>query len=291
MSLDGFDIEAITDGVHVIRRPGLCNIGVCVRDGFALVVDSGYLPRAAKALVSDVQRRFDCTIELLFNTHYHSDHTFGNQAFSCPILASERCREIMESCRATYWSDKEIKAAQQEDPPLIEEWRDLAITIPTITFDEAMEYDFHGLRLHFQRLGGHSPDSSVLYIPGQKLLFAGDIVFGGRYPTLLDHDGDPVELIEVLKKLMLYDIETIIPGHGVIAGKEMLTPLIDYFAGLLAAGREAHDKGMSQDEAADWMRDRGHMPVIPFDERRHRRNSKSVWHYLDHHRDTDEAGA
>lgn len=289
MDRGGYDVETLRDGIHVIRRPGLCNIGICVRDGFALVIDSGYIPRAAREISSDVRNRFDCTIELLFNTHYHSDHTFGNQSFSCPILASERCREIMESCRATYWSDKEIEAARREDPPLMEEWRDLVITSPTITFDEKMEYDFHGMRLVFQLLGGHSPDSSVLYIPREKLLFTGDIAFGGRYPTILGHDSNPEILIDVLGRLTLYDIDTIVPGHGTTGDKKMLASLIEYFSELLKEGRDAYHKGMNRDAAADWMRDRCHIPDIPFDERRHRRNSAAVWDYLDHRQNEGKA--
>lgn len=281
MDRGGFDIETVRDGVHVFRRTGLCNIGVCIKDRFALVIDSGYLPRAARDIISVIREQFDCTVELLFNTHYHSDHTFGNQAFSCPILASERCRETMESCLTTYWSKEEIEAAKREDPPLVEGWRDLSVTLPTITFDESMEYDFHGIRLVWQRLGGHSPDSSILYMPGQKLIFAGDIVFGGRYPTILEHDSDPPELIRVLKMLTLYDIEAVVPGHGTTGGKEMLKELIDYFTCLTAAGREAGEKGMSREETVDWMRDQCHIPDMPFDERRHRRNSAAVWKYFD----------
>lgn len=281
MDRGGFDIETLRDGVHVLRRAGFCNIGVCIKDRFALVIDSGYLPRAAKGVVSIIRDRFDCTVELLFNTHYHSDHTFGNQAFSCPIVASERCRELMESCRTTHWSEDEIEAAKREDPPLAEEWRDLSITSPTITFDESMEYDFHGIRLIWQRLGGHSSDSSILYMPKQKLIFAGDIAFGGRYPTILEHDSDPPQLISILKMLTLYDVETIVPGHGTTGGKGMLQVLIDYFACLMAAGREANEKGMSREQAVDWMRDQCHIPDIPFDERRHRRNSSAVRKYLE----------
>jgi glyoxylase-like metal-dependent hydrolase (beta-lactamase superfamily II) len=284
MKPGGFDIETVRDGVHVVRRPGLCNIGVCVKDGFALVIDSGYLPGAAGEIVSVVRDRFDSTVELLFNTHYHSDHTFGNQAFPCPILASESCRLTMESCRSTHWSDKEIEAAKREDPPLADEWRDLVITPPTITFEDSMEYDFHGIPVTFQRLGGHSPDSSVLYMPKHRLLFAGDVAFGGRYPTILDHDSDPAELIGVLKRLTLYDIDTIVPGHGTTGGKEMLNILIDYFTGLLAAGREAYGNGMSRDETVNWMRERCHIPDMPFDEKRHRRNSGAIWAYLDRRR-------
>jgi cyclase len=290
MEQGGFDIETLRDGIHVVRRPGLCNIGLCIRDGFALVIDSGYLPRTAKMLSHHVRKHFDCTIEFLFNTHYHSDHTFGNQSFSCPIVASELCRQIMESCRTTYWSDKKIEAARRDDPPLIDEWKDLVITSPTITFDNEMEYDFHGMRLIFQRLGGHSPDSSVLYVPKEKVLFAGDIAFGGRYPTILDHDSDPEKLIDNLGKLTLYDIDTIVPGHGITGGKETLAGLIEYFSCLLAAGREAYDKGMSREDATAWMRDRCHMPGIPFDERRHRRNSGSIWQYLDHRQNEDDTG-
>lgn len=281
MARDRLDIEPIGTTAFVIRAPMFCNIGVYTAHDAALIIDSGYLPRVAAEIRDTVREHLGYRVELLFNTHYHSDHTFGNQSFDCPILASRRCAEMMQSCLDTHWSDDEIAQAKREDPALVEEWRDLTITLPTTTFEDSLEYDFQGQKMIFRRFGGHSPDSSVLYIPGEKLLFAGDIVFAGRYPTILPHDSDPVKLVEVLKELTLYDTEAVIPGHGITCGTEALQTLIEYWECLLSSGRDARRSGKSRSEATEELTDRCHLAGIPFDRFRHQRNITSVLQYLE----------
>ncbi len=273
----------VGEDLFVINDSGSCMIGICVRDQFALVVDSGNFPAAAAEIKKSIERNLNCTIELLFNTHYHSDHTFGNQSFDSPILAARRCLEMMNECLTSHWSEEKLAQAKDEDPAMAAEWRDLQITMPTMTFDDDLAYDFHGRKIIFRRFGGHSPDSSVLYIPDERLMFTGDIVFAGRYPTLLSHDGDPERWIDALGELLLYDVDSFVPGHGAVCDKKILGALRDYWRCLLSACREALRKGLAREDAAADLMGQCHLSGIPFDEFRHRRNVISVLHYLVQH--------
>jgi cyclase len=269
-----YEIESLDDVFHVVQNTGGSNIGICVHRGTALVVDAGNLPRVSAQVKKDIEATFGCRVEMVFYTHYHSDHTFGGQSFGCPILASWLCRQTMANCLTSHWSHDEINKAKREEPHLTEEWKDLVITLPTTTFEERWEHDFHGLKILLQRFGGHTPDSSVAYFPDQGVLYAGDIVFGGAYPTLLEHDGNPKELIQVLKTISALNVKNIIPGHGTICGLPFVTTLIEYWEGLLAAAGELARKNDADDVIIEQLMGRCHMPGVPFNEFKHRRNTR-----------------
>jgi len=271
-----YKIESLDDIFHVVLNTGGANIGVCVHRGAALVVDAGNLPRVSALVKEEIEATFGCRVELVFYTHYHSDHTFGGQSFDCPILASRLCRETMVNCLTSHWRQDEITKAKQEEPHLTEEWKDLVITLPTTTFEDRWEHDFHGLKIVLQRFGGHTPDSSVAWFPDHGVLHAGDIVFGGAYPTLLELDGNPMELIQVLKTISALNVKNIIPGHGTICGLPFVTTLIEYWEGLLAAAHELAQKNDPDDVIVERLMGRCRLPGVPFNEFKHRRNARVV---------------
>lgn len=283
MNWKDFEVEKINESIYVIRGTESCNIGVCVKNNAALMIDSGYFPKTSAVLKRMVERNLDCRVELLFNTHYHADHTFGNQSFDCPIIASEICRRNMERMPSSYWSPEETEKAKKDDPRLAEEWKDLKFTPPTTTFDDVKSIDFEGLNVIFQKFGGHTPDSSIAYFPDYRIVFAGDLVFAGRYPTLLDHDGDPVELVEALHKLIEMDVEIIIPGHGITCGKSSISQLIVYWTCLTSECRELVASGMDDERIKKEMLNRCHLPELPFDRMRHERNANSVLSFIKDH--------
>jgi cyclase len=280
MEWRGLDIERRSDHFLIVRNTQACNIGICLAAGAALVIDAGMFPRIAADIVDLVRSHLGARIELVVNTHYHSDHTFGNQVFDCPILAAAACRDRMRQCLATHWSLPEIAKAGEEDPHLAAEWKHLQITLPTETFDQSLEIDFHGMPIVCTRLGGHTPDSTVVHFPDQKLVFAGDIVFAGVYPTLLSFDCTPVELIEALGKVSGMDVDVIVPGHGMTCDKTALSPLVDYWENLLAAARALVDAGRNREQMTDDLVGRCHLPDIAFSERKHRRNAETVLSFL-----------
>jgi glyoxylase-like metal-dependent hydrolase (beta-lactamase superfamily II) len=275
-----FKIEKIADCFYVVRNTGSCNIGFCVKDNAALMIDSGYLPETCAEIIKQVEHSLNCRIELLFNTHYHADHTFGNQSVNCPILASEQCLKNMQACLSTHWAPEEIEKEKESSPEMAEQWNDLRITFPDRTFEDEMEYDFHGLKTVFSRFGGHTGDSSCAFFPGHWIIFAGDLVFGKMYPTLLEFDGDPPGLVRALNNLIKLDTDIIIPGHGEVCGKEFAAELADYWKCLIDKARDVIIRGLSEEEALDAVLSDCRLRDITYVDFRHKRNVNSVWKFF-----------
>jgi cyclase len=129
-------------------------------------------------------------IHLILLTHSHSDHTSGIPLFSCPVLAHRLTRQRIKQ-RGSERSKKQM---------------------PTEVFEYRKELDIGGVVLEMIHTGGHTPGSSVVWLPQERILFAGDLVFEGRYPFLAT--ADIKQLMDVLRWLPSLEARVIVPGHG-----------------------------------------------------------------------------
>lgn len=127
---------------------------------------------------------------LVLITHSHSDHTSGIPLFKCPVLAHKlTCQRIRK--RGT-----ERAMAQ----------------MPTDSFENRRELVIGGVRIEMIHLGGHTPGSSVVWLPDERILFAGDLIFQGRYPFLATANVEM--LMDALRWLPSLGARVIVPGHG-----------------------------------------------------------------------------
>ena len=97
---DAYKFEKIADGVYyaTVTRPGLgSNNVVIVNDADVLVVDAGTSPAAARAFVDDIKKLTDKPIRYVVNTHWHYDHTAGNQIFGpeVQIIATDHLYQML----------------------------------------------------------------------------------------------------------------------------------------------------------------------------------------------------
>src|SRR5258706_5835167 len=95
-----YRFEQIADGVYyaTVTRPGLgSNNVVVVNDTDVLIVDAGTSPAAARAFVDDVKKLTDKPIRYVVNTHWHYDHTAGNQIFGpdVQIIATDYLYQML----------------------------------------------------------------------------------------------------------------------------------------------------------------------------------------------------
>lgn len=167
------------------------NASVVVLPEGVLVVDTSVSPEGAQEIFAAAGKQGE--ILYVINTHEHGDHLAGNHLFSCPIISSAPARERM---------GQEKVAA-----------------LPSITFSQELTLHLSEpiLLCHF---GGHSPGSAVVYLPGRKLLFTGDLVFAGRVPYM--GEGNFSDWIVALTTMEAWDVKTVVPGHGAQGGKELL---------------------------------------------------------------------
>lgn len=195
-------------------------------------------------------------VRLVINTHFHSDHTWGNQVFTCPIMAQRACLIQMQSAIKNEWSLEELQAYISEvekiDPKKADDSRrmvkDLHITLPGQVFDSRYDGELGDLKFEVIHLGGHTPDLSVVWLPEGRVLFASDLIFQGRYPYIFDAD-IPV-WIQMLNRLMEFDARAIIPGHGVMCGKAEIVALRQYLQETWDLTAEHLHQGHTPDETA-----------------------------------------
>ncbi len=206
------------------------NAGFVVGNNGVLVIDTSLSPYHATLMLKEIRSITQRPIRYVFNTHYHSDHTFGNQVFSAKVVAHQTSRQIMARLAKTEWSKEAVDKWVEENP----EWKDklanLKITLPDIAFNEEHEIDLGNIKVHLQHMGGHTKDSSVAYVSYSKVFFAGDLMFQGRYPYT--KDADVGKWLSALRSVQGMDFEALVPGHGYLCGVREVGLLIEYFENL-----------------------------------------------------------
>ena len=135
-------------------------------------------------------------------SHNHLDHVAGTAAFDdCEVLATERTAEILAANRVA------IEAGELEGPPPID-----PLILPTRTFSERMEMRIGRHRLELIHFDIHSDDAAVVWMPDQRLLFAGDTV--EDTVTYVDEPEALDAHLADLGRLVTLEPDRILPNHG-----------------------------------------------------------------------------
>lgn len=240
------EIVEVRSGVFAcLTAKPASNAGFVVGDRGTAVIDSLYSPEAGRQLATAVAEHAKSPVLLVVNTHHHSDHVFGNQAFAAPVvahcaLAAELARIVAHDLSpdaAAAWV-----AAHPEDRWLTEE---LEIRYPNIAFEDRLVIDLPPKHLVVQHLGGHTPDTIVVDLPDDKVLFAGDLVFEGRTPFLLSSSfRGTVSALSQLEKL---GERTVVPGHGALCTMDYVRRYRTYVEALIDGVHRLLVTGLSRE--------------------------------------------
>ncbi|MBU6997286.1 MAG: MBL fold metallo-hydrolase [Theionarchaea archaeon] len=222
----------ITDRVYCrIGEQGTSNIGWILGDEYCTVVDTAMTPEETRQDLQAVGETTDKDIRFLINTHYHPDHTFGNMHFS-EIIGHSFCYEKLKEMTPFYMED--AKNAQNK-----ERFQEFFIKLPTLTFKERVTIHAEP-DIEIIHQGGHTPGSAVVYIPEEKVLFSGDLLFAGYHPYM--GDADINQWITALHALLSLEFKAIIPGHGEVCDKEEIKRHITYLQAFLDTMRDLKKK-------------------------------------------------
>jgi cyclase len=249
------DMAEVSPGVIAFVRPEEgANAGLIRTADGAVVVDTTSSPRDMQELL-DMAGVLASETRLVINTHFHSDHTWGNQLFDCRILAHRLCSERMVANLSGQWSpsgiEEYIAEREKTDPDWARNTRvklaDLDITLPTEVFEHHYELLIGDLSLEVVHFDAHTPGSAVLWLPREEVLFAGDLIFEGCYPFL--GDADVLSLVAALKQLPEFGARAVVPGHGHLCGEAEISALVDYLESTWARTADHLAEGRSVDEA------------------------------------------
>jgi cyclase len=200
------------------------NAGIVIgRDGI-VVIDTLISAKEAKKLIKDIRAVSDKPIKYVINTHMHLDHTFGNCEFAklgATIIASADGKSEMKS-----YAEPALKKASAYG--LSEKDLDgTGICNPSLTFEKKMEVDLGDRTVELVHPGrSHTEGSIIVFVPDQKALFAGDILFTNYHPNLIYADIDG--WVKALDFILAMDAATIVPGHGPVSSKKDVEDMRNY---------------------------------------------------------------
>ena len=220
----------LTDNLYLLQGQG-GNIIVSTGEDGILIIDSQFAP-LSKKIHAAVRNLSDGPIQYLINTHWHGDHTGGNEAMAnhgATIIAHENVLKRMSTKQF-------MKAFSREVPPSAEAAR------PSITFSNDMSINFNGERgLLFHFDNAHTDGDAIIYFPEQNVMHLGDIYFHKRYPFIDVSSGGSMDgMIQALNQILFIanDKTVIIPGHGGVSNRNELKEYRDV---LLMIRNNVHD--------------------------------------------------
>jgi glyoxylase-like metal-dependent hydrolase (beta-lactamase superfamily II) len=214
------------------------NAGIIIGQDGILVIDTLISAKEAKRFIKDIRSVSDKPIRYVINTHYHLDHAFGNSEFAklgAVIIAQEKCNKNLEEKGAAALKNAKNYGLSEAD------MEGTAIALPFLTFRDKMELELGNQKIELIYPGpSHSDDSILVYLPDQKILFTGDILFTNYHPFLAE--GNLEGWGKVLDRIMAMDVNKIIPGHGPLSGKEDLQKMKEYLVAFDSKAKELSAK-------------------------------------------------
>jgi glyoxylase-like metal-dependent hydrolase (beta-lactamase superfamily II)/phosphoglycerate dehydrogenase-like enzyme len=214
---------------------GSNNIWVVFKD-FVVVIDANF-PDGAREVIAEIKKTTDKPIRYAFDTHHHGDHAYGNAVFKdagASIVAQSNCARLLRTN-----GPKEFKDAGEGEKGR-KDLRESRLVVPDVVFDDRLVLDDGTQRVEFLYMGhGHTIGDAVAYLPKHKILCTGDACVNGAF-NFMGHS-DSASWIRALEKMQQLDVKMVCPGHGPVAGKDLLQTQKRYFVELRQEVRKGID--------------------------------------------------
>ena len=202
------------EGVSALGSPAnqnfISNAAFVVTSAGVVVIDALGSPVLAERLLAQIARITPQPVTHLIVTHYHADHIYGLQTFRARgvrVLAHQAARLYLNSDTAQL----RLQASRSELAPWIDEDTRLVQADEWLSGDRDLTVG--GVRFEIRAVGpAHTPEDLVVYLPSEKVLYAGDLVFRSRIPYV--GQADSRHWIVALDRLLAFDATVVVPGHG-----------------------------------------------------------------------------
>jgi cyclase len=277
-------IREIAPNVFVETGYHGANVAFIVTGEGVILIDTPMLPEEARDWSKEIAKRTDQQIRYIINTDHHRAHVIGNQYFpTATVIAHEHAWKEMKSYGDSFRT-RLINMYRDRIPEAVEEWKEyLEIIKPQITFTGRTILYKGDKEIHLIPVGGHTPATTVVLFPNERLLFAGDVVVTNRPPFL--SQGNTKEWLEALTYLRKQRYDILIPGHGELTGKEATEKMSEFLRLVRRKVRSAYRSGLPK---ADTARSLSHLirfwPIPSFEKPKADRRFKSglgrVWNEM-----------
>ena len=218
------EIQKVTEAVYIFRN--ITNSSFVIGDRSVAVIDTQVNQSAAQYLLNFVRSVTSKPIEFVINTHYHWDHTNGNQIFKdlgATVISSKKTKEFMVVRAPRQKEFLSGRGFELGDDPFL----------PEITFEDSHEIDLGGMPLRIFFAGtAETEDASAVHVVRENVLMSGDTIMTGSFPIFgqpcwdegLEGDG---RWQKTIASLLALKPKHIIPGHGPLAHEADVQKLLE----------------------------------------------------------------
>ena len=271
------------EGLSALGTPAnqnfISNAAFVITPAGVVVIDALGSPALAVRLLAEIKKVTPIPVTHVLVTHYHADHIYGLQtmkAAGAKILAHEAARVYLNSDTARL----RLEASRQELAPWVNEETVLVAADEWISNDRSITIG--GVTFEIKRVGpSHTPEDIAIYLPKEKVLFAGDLVFRSRIPYV--GQADSRHWILALDQLLAFDTHVIVPGHGAISRQarndmQLTRNYLEYLRSKMAQAARNMEPFEDAYKATDWSQFE-HLPLFRI---ANRMNAYNTYLLLEH---------
>jgi glyoxylase-like metal-dependent hydrolase (beta-lactamase superfamily II) len=249
-------LRKLTDNIYYMPkydetdRPSL---GLICGENYSLIIDSGNSPMHAKEFLSEIKLLNRSPLKYLIITHYHWDHIFGIREMNLTTIAHHETIEKLNEIKYMKLDDKSLENYISEGifsettinniKKEFTERIDFVVGDVDILYKDELEVDLGGLTCVIKAVGGpHTEDSTIIYVPSEKVIFLGDCIYGSSKNGVYRIDKD--KLLNMINIIEGYDANYFIISHEEIYDKKQMDDLWNQLRRLA----DLVDKNVSSEE-------------------------------------------
>lgn len=239
--------QEIAPGLFINTFYRGCTPGFVVTDEGLILIDTPLIPKQAKDWREQIEAEAPgLPILYVFNTDHHRGHALGNQYFQpTTVIAHERAFKEMSGYTDNF--KERVYNSFKREPEIQEQLTNIEIVLPDVTFTDRARLKYGGREIQLIYAGGHTPATSIAWLPEEKIAFVGDILWVDQHPYMAQ--ADSLEWIDALRRIRSLGAEKLVPGHGPVCSPDDTYRVEEYIKFKRERVRTYYRDGKTKNEA------------------------------------------
>lgn len=218
-------LNKLSDAIYYLSNQedrGRPTLGLVCGDRYSLLIDSGNSPQHAQDFLLEIEKLNVPPVKYVVITHAHWDHFLGMNEFDATVIVNSQTNEKIKEWQSLSLDDRSLQKYVttnqmspmcmkiiQTDMPNRDSFK---LQSPDVVFENALTIDLGNKVCKLERIKStHTDDSTIIYIPDEKVLFLGDCAYGTTTNALFHYKQSL--LLPMMKDIQKYDAEMFLLGH------------------------------------------------------------------------------
>ncbi|MFF2755839.1 MBL fold metallo-hydrolase [Psychrobacillus sp. NPDC058041] len=204
-------------------------LGLVVGDQCSLIIDSGNSTQHAKDFLLEVEKLDVPPVKYLVITHAHWDHFLGMNEFDAIVIVNSQTNKMIKEWKSYSYDDSSLKQyvinnqmssmCMKIIQTEMENRESFKLNSPDVIFENTLTIDLGNKVCILEKIKStHTDDSTIIYIPDEKVIFLGDSAYGTTTNSLFHYKKSL--LLPMIRDIQKYDSEMFLLGHESICYKD-----------------------------------------------------------------------